>query len=109
METGSGLPPQLRAMTSVSFAAICGSVNGLGNEVQAGLQRAVVHDRIAGEAGRVQHLEIGPPPLGLGCRLPAVDVGHDDIGEQQFRDGMGIEPVLRLPTTAPAGMAMDNC
>lgn len=61
----------------------CQRIDGerLGQERDAGVQRAVMDDGIAGVARGEQHLEIGPPfERAIGER-PTAHFGHDNISK----------------------------
>ena len=55
----------------------------LGEEMHAGVEHAIVHDGVLGEAGHVQDPQTGTECPRLLRKLASVDVGHDDIGQHQ--------------------------
>ena len=77
----------------------------LGQEIDIGIEPAVMDDGVAGVAGGEQHLQVGPPPQRLVGELPSVHAaGQHHVGEQQLDIRIGVEQ----PQPARAFMRRDH-
>src|ERR1035437_7804497 len=63
----------------------------LGNQLDAGIEHAIVYDRVASIACRVENLQIRLSTLSLFGKLPPIHIWHDDVREQESQVGMLVE------------------
>src|SRR6266496_1424326 len=61
-----------------------GKAEGFLQQVDAGIEHAVVSNGILGVARHVEHTHVGELGGDLACQLAAIHSGHDDVGQQEI-------------------------